>query len=601
MKKFYLIFIALFFLQCNEEKKDYSFMNPEEWDELDQKKIEIPFGNGSKESIKYNSGIVVDAVSTVASTAGLQVLKNGGNAMDAALSTALTSISLQGGAAVSYAGFINVMYFDSESGKTHTMNGGFNTVKAETDPLTIDYDKPGRTVLVPGFMKGVESAHKKFGSIPFEAMFVPAIHFLENGIPFPVHLKAILEETKDSFSSEDVKNLFKSESGEWIKQGELFKQTQLAETLKNIAEQGANYMYKGNWAKNFVNQVRDKGGQITLEDLSNYDVLWSAPLTTDYNGYQVNAMPMPNTGGINTIEALNILSNLDFNLSQPYYDSAESFFKLTRVSNVAHLMGTGINYITTDSTQGQMTFPNIEFDNSSRITQTNAKAIANVILSKEWEENLTKEIKNESTHGGHSDAVIVVDGNGNVATILFTINTYGWGRNGIFVDGISIPDAAVYQKHHLANIKPGERIPEATTPIIVMQNGKPFLVSNAIANGVHEATLKNLIGVLNYEFNPFEAVSKPDFGVPKYMLASEEIEVKENEKQYVVFGNTVREGSFETTVLDSINELGQPIYQIQQNNYGNYSGLWIGVKIDPIGKTLEGTTPNPIFGGVTGY
>ncbi|MGK7371358.1 MAG: gamma-glutamyltransferase, partial [Candidatus Halalkalibacterium sp. M3_1C_030] len=408
--------------------------------------------------------------STVASNAGLQVLKNGGNAMDAALTTALTSIALQGGAAVSYAGFINVMYYDSETGKVHTMNGGFNTVKDETDPLTIDYEKPGRTVLVPGFMKGVESAHEKFGSIPFQTLFIPAIHFAEEGIPFPVHLNTILEQSKDHFSSENTQNLFKNDSGDWIKQGELFKQQKLAATLREVAEEGAQYMYSGDWAEKFVKLVRSQGGNITMEDLDNYDVIWDSPLTTEYNGYQVNAMPLPNTGGINTIEALNILSNLNFRSNQPYFESPESFFKLMRTSNVAHFMGTGINYMSTDSTLEHMPFPNLKFDNSSRITQTNAKAIANVILSKEWEEMMTKEIENKSTHGGHSDAVIAVDENGNAATILFTINTYGWGQNGIFVDGIPIPDAAVYQKHHLANIEPGERIPEATTPIIVLRN-----------------------------------------------------------------------------------------------------------------------------------
>ena len=68
-------------MQCNVEKKDYYFMNPEEWEELDQKKNETPFGHGIKESIEYYNGIVVSATSNVSAEAGLQVLKNGGNAM----------------------------------------------------------------------------------------------------------------------------------------------------------------------------------------------------------------------------------------------------------------------------------------------------------------------------------------------------------------------------------------------------------------------------------------------------------------------------------------------------------------------------------------
>lgn len=605
MKKLLLLISVLILAQCKYpyqgEKNDFAFMIPGHWSQLDMKQVEIPFGHGSRNSVKYDSGIVVDAVSTVASMAGIQALRNGGNAMDAALTTALTSIALQGGAAVSYAGFINVMYYDSRSGNVHAMNGGFNTVKDEKDPLTIDYDNPGRTVLVPGFIKGVESAHQKFGSMPFQALFIPAIYFAEEGIPFPVHLSSILEESKDHLTSGNTRSLFQNSSGEWIKQGDLFKQPELAKTLRKVAAEGARYMYSGEWAENFVRLVRSQGGKITMEDLDNYNVIWASPLTTEYIGYQVNAMPLPNTGGVNTIEALNILSHLHFKADPPYYESAESLFKLTRTSNVAHLMGTGINYIATDSILEQMPFPNIDFNSSSRSSQENAKAIANVILSKEWEESMMQNVKDNSTHGGHSDAVIAVDENGNVATILFTINTYGWGRNGLFVDGVSIPDAAVYQKHHLAELNPGERVPEATTPIIVLKNGKPFLISNAIANGVHEATLKNLVSVLNYGFNPLKAVLTPDFGAPKYMIDLENIEINTEEGRRTVFGNTVREGIFLKNLLDSLKQLGQPIDEIDQNRYGNYSGLWIGVKINPVDNTLEGTTPNSVLGGVNGY
>ena len=584
-----------------KKKEDYSFMNPETWNQLEVSKIEIPFGHGTKESLKFDHAIIVSATSDVASQAGLQVLKHGGNAMDAALTSVLTSVVLNGGATVSYAGFINAMYYDNTSGQVHTMNGGFNSVKGETNPLSINYENLGRTVLVPGFMKGVESAHKKFGTIPFQELFVPAIHFAETGIAFPIHLNSILQESKENFTSTNTRNLFIKDNGSWIKQGELFRQSQLAETLKKVSEDGAQYMYSGKWAEHFVEQIQLEGGKITMEDMLDYDVIWNSPLTTKYKGFQVMAMPYPNTGGINTVEALNILSNLNMSSSQPYYDSSESLFKLTRSLNVAHLMGTGINYISTDTILDQKPISHISSDYSARNTDENAKKIAGIILSKEWEEFMNNKDTKKATYGGHSDAVIAVDKDGNVATIVHTINTYGWGKNGIFVDGVSIPDAAVYQKHHLANLDPGERVPEATTPIIVLRNGKPFLISNAIANGVHEATVKNLVGVLNYNHNPFEAVSHPDLGVPKLMLDFYENKANSNEMHNAIFGTTVLEGSFKKNLVDSLVKAGQPTYEIDRGSFGNYSGLWIGVKFDHDKNQLEGTSPNPVFGGVKGY
>jgi len=116
--------------------------------------------------------------------AGLEVLRNGGNAVDAALTTALAQVTLTAGATISYAGIMNAVYFDAKSGKVHTLNASYNTVQNEKDPLSIPGlgEHSGRTALVPGFMAGIQALHDRFGKLPFAKLFGPAIWLAENGV-----------------------------------------------------------------------------------------------------------------------------------------------------------------------------------------------------------------------------------------------------------------------------------------------------------------------------------------------------------------------------------------------------------------------------------
>ncbi len=125
-------------------------------------------------------GMVVGTSGALAVKAGLEALKQGGSAVDAALTTSLAQISLSTGCWVSYAGFMTMVYFDAETGKVYSMNAAYNTVQAEDDPLSIPSRTPsGRATPVPGFMAGVQAAHDRFGQLPFASLFDPSIYFAE--------------------------------------------------------------------------------------------------------------------------------------------------------------------------------------------------------------------------------------------------------------------------------------------------------------------------------------------------------------------------------------------------------------------------------------
>ncbi len=127
--------------------------------------------------------VATTSMAGTAARAGLEALRQGGSAVDAALVTALTQTVLNTGCWTSFAGLMSMVVYDADSGEVFTLEGGWNTVKDETYPLPPQarVGEPGRAVLVPGFMAAVQAAHDRFGVLPFAELFVPAIYFAEEG------------------------------------------------------------------------------------------------------------------------------------------------------------------------------------------------------------------------------------------------------------------------------------------------------------------------------------------------------------------------------------------------------------------------------------
>jgi gamma-glutamyltranspeptidase/glutathione hydrolase len=207
---------------------------------------------------KGTHGAVTVAYNGLAAGAGLEALKQGGNAIDAVMTGALAQIALGAGAPVSYFGIMSLIYHDAKTGKTHSMNAEWNTVSGENDaktiPGAIDFSSTealqgkgavsGRTALVGGFMKGVEAGHKKFGRLPFASLFDPAIYVAEQGMPVTPMLAEIFQ-----FRDKDIRRLPETRAtlvkpdGKAYVEGDVFRQPRLAETLRAVARDGADYMY----------------------------------------------------------------------------------------------------------------------------------------------------------------------------------------------------------------------------------------------------------------------------------------------------------------------------------------------------------------------
>ena len=144
---------------------------------------------------------------------------------------------------ISYAGILMMIYYDAADKKVYSLNAGYNTVQEEKDPLTIPgRGKPsGRSALTTGFFAGVQAAHDRFGKLRFASLFEPAIYLAEKGVVVDRLLGFFIDSQKGVLTRlPETKRVFTKENGEFYKIGDLFKQPQLAETLRKVGSQGAD-------------------------------------------------------------------------------------------------------------------------------------------------------------------------------------------------------------------------------------------------------------------------------------------------------------------------------------------------------------------------
>jgi gamma-glutamyltranspeptidase/glutathione hydrolase len=525
------------------------------------------------------NGAVTVAYNGLAARAGLEALKQGGNAIDAALTAANMQVALTAGAPISYFGIMSLVYFEAKSGKVYTMNAEWNTVRGETEPLSIPGaltlsgsmdalrggEPSGRTALVGGFTKGVEAAHKRFGRLPFAQLYVPAIYVAEHGMPITATLAGQLE-----FRDADLRRLpatrevFTKADGSSYRKGDLFRQPALAKTLRAIAENGADYMYRGPWARKLVEAVQAEGGKMTLEDLASYEVIWSDPLIVNIGDYQIYTNPMPNGGGTSLIEA-QLLARAAGLHNEPHW--SKSGASLRKAIDVAQMMYADF---LPEAARAQL-YPGMDFSPQARVTPAHASEL--------WKRMQAGAVPFKFAMAPrHSDDVVAIDSEGNIAAITHSINCVLWGRTAIVVDGVSIGDPASFQQALIAKVGPGQRLTGVTETGILFKNGQPIVGFASMGSGLHQRTMQALLNITAFGMSVREAIDTPDFFLPRTDPKSGEFTV------------VVPKGRFERSVLDATGYA----YVEADSEASRFSGegIWIGISRDPATGRLEAASHN---------
>jgi gamma-glutamyltranspeptidase/glutathione hydrolase len=188
----------------------------------------------------------------------------------------------------------------------------------------------GKSVGIPGNVKGMEYAFEKYGSgnVTWEEVIAPSVKLAEEGyIVTPTLYNDMFGSYDAMVNYPEFGNVYLNADGLNYQVGDTFKNPDLAKTLKAISDGGADAFYTGAIAQKMVDTVNKYGGLFTMDDLANYEVKVMEPVTGTYRGYKIISSPLPSSGGTHVIEALNIMENFD--IASMGFDSAEKLHIMT--------------------------------------------------------------------------------------------------------------------------------------------------------------------------------------------------------------------------------------------------------------------------------
>ncbi len=279
---------------------------------------------------------MVASAQPLASQVGVDILKAGGNAVDAAVAVGFALGVVEPNASGIGGGGLMLIWF-ADSGTVVFIDSREKAPAADTgDMFELDDRgrvKPdargfnpaiigGRAVAVPGEVAGLLAALEKYGTMSRQQVMQPAIDRAEQGLTVSPVLSSIITENYEALATFPASGKIYLNDGFPKEPGDVVRNTDLAKTLRLIADQGRDAFYSGPVAQSIVDAVQADGGLMTLEDLANFEVSFRTPVSNTYRGYEIISAPPPSSGGTHVIELLNIMENFD--LEKMGMNSAES-------------------------------------------------------------------------------------------------------------------------------------------------------------------------------------------------------------------------------------------------------------------------------------
>jgi len=463
---------------------------------------------------------MVSSANEIASRIGADVLAKGGNAVDAAVAVGfvLAVVHPQAGN-VGGGGFM--MIRESGSGNVYAVDYRETAPSAATRDMylkpdgTVDNDASQIGYLavgIPGTVKGLSEVHKKLGTMKWEELIRPAVQLAENGFKISYQQAQSLNSYKEFFVRFSPSGIFICpENRDW-EPGDLLIQKDLADTLRRIAEYGPDEFYTGETSRKFASSVRNGGGIISAEDLANYTVKWREPLTGEFLGNRIYGMPLPSSGTVALLEALNVFKH--FSLKEYGQGSADFY----------HLFAETLRRVFRDRSfyMGDPDFVKVPLN--ELLSPEYAKRQAAQISMDRATDSKTLEgvlpLMDESENTTH---FTTADKWGNVVSNTYTLNSsYGSkavaGGTGILLnnemDDFSLKAGASNQFDLIESeanaISPGKRMLSSMTPLIIVKEGE-YVMTMGSPGGpmIISSVLQALLNVVVFDMNIQEAVNAP--------------------------------------------------------------------------------------------
>ncbi|MCT8248814.1 gamma-glutamyltransferase [Proteus faecis] len=469
-------------------------------------------------AVEAQHGMVVSS-QHLASQVGNDILQKGGNAIDAAVAVGYAQAVVNACCGnIGGGGFMTIHLADG----TNTFINFRETAPASASK-NMYLDKEGNLVKdaslygylasgVPGTVKGLDAALEKYGTLSRQDVMAPAIKLAREGYILTRADTDVLETTTERFKQdpESAKIFLKPDGTPW-QPGDRLIQTDLANTLELIANQGADAFYQGEIPKKVEEASKQHNGLLTQEDFANFTITETKPITCTYRGYEFISAPPPSSGGVTICQTLNILEGYD--LKSMGFNSAEYVHTLTEAMRHA--------YMDRNTFLGDPQF--IKNPTEKLLSKTYATEIRQQIMpnkatpSEKVQPGIAPHESPETTHYS------VIDKNGNAVSTTYTIN----GRfgavviapgTGFFLNNEMDDFTTKVGEKNLYGLVQGERNSIAPlkrplssmSPTIVTKEGKPFLILGSPGGSrIISITLQTALNIIEFGMPPQEAVNSP--------------------------------------------------------------------------------------------
>jgi len=468
----------------------------------------------------YAKNGMVATEQALATQVGLDILKQGGNAIDAAVAVGFAlAVVLPNAGNIGGGGFM--VLHDAKTGKNIALD--FREMAPITANKDMYLDAKGNVidgkslfshnaVGVPGTVAGMEYALKKWGTMPLSKVIAPAITLADQGFIISDVLGDTLAEEAQNLGKWDSTKAIFFKNGKPLKAGDRLVQKDLAASLRLISRQGSKAFYEGDIAKKISREMAKHGGIMTLQDLKNYRVVERKPIEGNYRGYQIATMPPPSSGGIHLVQMLNMLEN--YPIKGYGVNSAQGIHTLAETMKLA--------YADRSEYLGDPDFVKIPVN--GLISKRYARDLVNSISP--TKARPSSDIKPGKPQGYESDQTThysLMDKAGNAVAVTYTLNlNFG---TGIVADGTGI---LLNNEMDDFSVKPGvpntfglvggeanavaakKRPLSSMTPTIVLKDNQPWLVTGSPGGArIITTVLQTITNTIDHGMNPAEAIVTP--------------------------------------------------------------------------------------------
>ncbi|PTM54786.1 gamma-glutamyltransferase [Desmospora activa] len=478
---------------------------------------------GDKQVDVGRDGMVVTATAE-ASKVGADVLRKGGNAVDAAVAIQFAlQVSEPMMSGIGGGGFM--MVYEKKTDQVTIVDSRERAPAGATPDMFLDENgriipfaersTHGNAIGVPGTLMGLETALQKWGTQPLAELIQPSITMAEKGVRVNGVLARAIQDHQEKLSRSEAKDVFLP-GGEPLQAGDKLVQKDLAQTFRTIQTNGAHAFYQGEVGEAITATVQEYGGTMTAEDLADYRLTIDEPVRGRFQGYEIVTMPPPSSGGITVLQILNKLEQRD--IGQYDVRSPEKYHLFAEASRLAYAdRGAYIGdpeFV--DVPQQGMLNPDYLSERATQIELERANP--EVKPGNPWQFQQSSfagepSVQSDDRPIGETTHFTVADRWGNVVSYTTTIEQ-------LFGTGIMAEGTGIMLNNELTDfdarpggpneVQPGKRPMSSMTPTLVFKDGKPVMALGSPGGATIIASVaQTILNVLVYDMDLKEAIEEP--------------------------------------------------------------------------------------------